>query len=103
MLTSGFQLSYVIGPSIGLKEMRKVQYIFDKEIDPMLLQLWSTMLYEGEFHKILYKNQRLYKQRRDRFAEILLQHFSGDIDLEIPKRGLGLWLNWKNSFNLLKI
>lgn len=102
MLASGFQLSYVIGPSVGLKEMRKVQYIFDKEIDPMLLQLWSSMLYEGEFHKILYKHQRLYKQRRDHFAEILLKHFSGDIDLEIPICGLGFWLKWKKTFNLLK-
>ncbi|QTV05275.1 aminotransferase-like domain-containing protein [Faecalibacter bovis] len=102
-LPSGFQLSYIIAPSDFITELKKQLYVYDSFGDPLIEQTLAEMITEGEISKNLKKHRNIYKEKRDYFCNLLLLHLRDQIDLQLPKNGFAVWVEWKISINLMQL
>lgn len=101
-LPSGFSYGFVAAPSEFIKELEKHQNILEPKIDVIKEQVLTEWITEGEVHRLSKKNKKIYKERRDYFVSSLNEKLSGKIKFKIPPRGLAIWVEWLDDFNLIK-
>ena len=98
-----FRLSYIIGPTDFIQEAKKHLNIYESPIDPLVLQTIGEMIFEGDVHRILKKQRKFYKERRDLSYQLLIEHFGEMIQINSPENGFAFWIEWKISINLLQL
>lgn len=102
-LSPGFRLSYVIAPVDFIEESKKHLSIYESPLDPLALQTIAEMIYEGDIGRILKKQRKFYKERRDYFYNLFLENFDHKISITLPKNGLGFWIKFDKEINLLHL
>ncbi|WP_296149237.1 PLP-dependent aminotransferase family protein [uncultured Flavobacterium sp.] len=101
-LPSGFGYGFIAAPSEFIKELEKHQNILEPGIDAIKEQVLADWISEGEVHRLSKKNKKIYKERRDYFVSLLKEKLKGKIKFQIPPRGLAIWVEWLDNFNLVK-
>lgn len=101
-LPSGFGYGFISGPSEFIKELEKHQNILESGIDAIKEQVLADWIREGEVHRLSKKNKKIYRERRDYFVSLLQQQLKGKIKFQVPPRGLAIWVEWLDNFNLVK-
>jgi len=102
-LAPGFRTGFIVAPENLMNEMRKYLGIIDRQGDIIMEQALGEMLEEGEINRHLKKSAKVYKERRDRFSELLSEHLGDQINFRVPTGGLALWLEWKSPVNLFQL
>jgi len=101
-LPSGFGYGFVTAPTDFIKELEKHQNILDPGIDIIKEQVLTDWIREGEVHRLSKKNRKTYKERRDYFVSLLNESLGQQIKFDIPSRGLAIWVEWLDKFNLVR-
>ncbi|MDY0986182.1 PLP-dependent aminotransferase family protein [Flavobacterium sp. CFBP9031] len=101
-LPSGFSYGFVAAPAEFIKELEKHQNILEPRIDVIKEQVLTEWITEGEVHRLSKKNKKIYKERRDHFVSILNDKLKDRIKFKIPPRGLAIWVEWLDHFNLVQ-
>ncbi|MBE8728259.1 PLP-dependent aminotransferase family protein [Flavobacterium hungaricum] len=101
-LPSGFSYGFVTAPSEFIKELEKHQNILEPGIDVIKEQVLTEWISEGEAHRLSKKNKKIYKERRDHFTALLNEKLNGSIKFKVPQRGLAVWVEWLDRFNLIQ-
>lgn len=102
-LPAGFGYGFIAAPSAFIKELEKHQNILEPGIDVIKEQVLTEWIREGEVHRLSKKNKKIYKERRDYFVLLLKEKLSGKIKFKVPLRGLAIWVEWVDNFNLIKL
>ena len=102
-LPAGFGYGFIAAPSEFIQELEKHQNILEPDIDVIKEQVLTEWITEGEVHRLSKKNKKIYKERRDYFVSLLKEKLAGKIKFQIPVRGLAIWVEWLDSFNLIKL
>lgn len=102
-LNKTFQFCYLIGPTNFIQEAKKRSITLEQPLDPYVLQTAVELIKEGEINRILKKHRKIYFERRNYLGNIILQHLKDELQLTVPKTGLGLWLTWKKEINLMQL
>jgi len=102
-LPSGFGYGFIAAPSEFIKELQKHQNILEPGIDVIKEQVLTEWISEGEVHRLSKKNKKIYKERRDHFVFLLKEKLKGKIKFQIPPRGLAIWVEWLDDFNLIRM
>lgn len=101
-LPSGFSYGFVAAPAEFIKELEKHQNILEPRIDVIKEQVLTEWITEGEVHRLSKKNKKIYKERRDYFVSLLNEKLKSKIRFKIPHRGLAIWVEWMDDFNLIQ-
>nr|WP_068891324.1 PLP-dependent aminotransferase family protein [Pedobacter panaciterrae] len=102
-LPVGFGYGFVSAPIAFIKELEKHQNILEPGIDVIKEQVLTDWIQDGEVHRLSKKNRKLYKERRDHFSFLLNEKLKGKIKFNVPSRGLAIWVQWLDNFNLIKL
>jgi GntR family transcriptional regulator/MocR family aminotransferase len=102
-LPAGFGYGFIAAPAEFIKELEKHQNILEPGIDVIKEQVLTDWIREGEVHRLSKKNKKIYKERRDYFVVLLKEKLSGKIKFQVPLRGLAIWVEWLDNFNLIKL
>lgn len=102
-LPSGFSYGFVAAPAEFIKELEKHQNILEPRIDVIKEQVLTEWITEGEVHRLSKKNKKLYKERRDHFVLLLNEKLKDRIKFKVPPRGLAIWVEWLDHFNLIQL
>ena len=102
-LAPGFRTGFIVCPKNLMQEMRKHLGIIDRQGDLLMEQALGEMIEEGEIHRHIKKSIKIYRERRDIFADLLREELGEYIHFQIPTGGLAFWINWKASINLMKL
>lgn len=102
-LGDNYNFSYIIAPSDFIIETKKHQAVYENPIHPLVAQTIGEIINEGEISKILRKHRKKYKERRDYFCNLLIQHFGNEIEFNFPKNGFAVWVKWKIPINLMRL
>ncbi|MCX2430737.1 PLP-dependent aminotransferase family protein [Pedobacter sp. GR22-10] len=102
-LPAGFGYGFITAPAAFIKELEKHQRILEPGIDVMKEQVLTNWIQDGEVHRLSKKNKLIYKARRDAFVRLLNDKLKGRIRFNIPTRGLAVWIEWLDHFNLIKM
>ncbi|MEN2401220.1 PLP-dependent aminotransferase family protein [Flavobacterium sp. MC2016-06] len=101
-LPSGFGYGFVAAPAPFIAELEKHQNILEPGIDVLKEQVLTEWITEGEAHRLSKKNKKIYKERRDYFVSLLNENLKDKIQFKIPSRGLAIWVEWLDQFNLIQ-
>ena len=102
-LPSGFGYGFVTAPTDFIRELEKHQNILEPGIDIIKEQVLTDWIQEGEVHRLSKKNRKLYKERRDYFVSLLNEKLRYRIKFKVPSRGLAIWVEWLDKFNLVRL
>lgn len=102
-LPSGFGYGFVTGTTEFIKELEKHQRILEPGIDIIKEQVLTDWIQDGEVHRLSKKNKKTYKERRDHFVVLLNENLKGHIKFQVPPRGLAIWVEWLDKFNLMNL
>ncbi|MFH6995557.1 PLP-dependent aminotransferase family protein [Flavobacterium sp. FlaQc-48] len=103
LLPSGFSYGFITAPPEFIEELEKYQNILEPGIDVIKEQVLTECITEGEVHRLIKKNKKIYRERRDYFVSLLNEKLSGKIKFKIPARGLAVWIEWLDKFNLITL
>ena len=102
-LPSGFGYGFITAPPDFIKELEKHKNILEPGIDIIKEQVVTEWIREGEVHRLSKKNKKMYRERRDYFVTLLNEKLKGRIKFDMPLRGLGVWVEWLDDFNLITL
>jgi GntR family transcriptional regulator/MocR family aminotransferase len=102
-LPSGFSYGFVTAPPEFIEELEKYQNILEPGIDVIKEQVLTEWINEGEVHRLIKKNKKIYKERRDYFVSLLKEKLNDKIKFKVPTRGLAIWIEWLDTFNLITL
>ncbi|MDV6167593.1 PLP-dependent aminotransferase family protein [Flavobacterium sp. DG1-102-2] len=102
-LPAGFGYGFVAAPAGFITELEKHLNIMEPGIDVIKEQALTDWINNGEVHRLAKKNKKAYRDRRDYFAALLIENLKGKIKFSIPTRGLAIWVEWVNIFNLIQL
>ncbi|WP_255373787.1 PLP-dependent aminotransferase family protein [[Flexibacter] sp. ATCC 35103] len=102
-LPAGFGYGFIAATADFIKELEKHQNILEPGIDVIKEQVLTDWIKEGEVHRLSKKNKKIYKERRDYFVTLLKENLKGKIKFNVPVRGLAIWVEWLDNFNLIKL
>lgn len=103
-LLPGSQIGFMVGPEKLISALRQYAQIFGQSDNHLKQMTISAMLEEGEIQKHLKKSKKIYKQRRDKFAQLIQDEFADEFSFSLPHGGLAFWLQCqKPSVNLLQV
>lgn len=102
-LPAGFGYGFVTAPAAFIKELEKHQRILEPGIDVMKEQVLTDWIQDGEVHRLSKKNKLIYKERRDAFVRLLEDKLKGRVKFSVPVRGLAVWIEWMDHFNLIRM
>ncbi|MBF4491223.1 PLP-dependent aminotransferase family protein [Flavobacterium sp. JLP] len=102
-LPSGFGYGFIAATSAFISELEKHQNILEPGKDVIKEQVLADWIQEGEVHRLSKKNKKIYKERRDYFVSLLNQNLKDKIKFQVPLRGLAIWVEWLDPFNLINL
>lgn len=102
-LAPGFRTGFIVAPENLMQEMRKYLGIIDRQGDVLMEQALGEMIADGAIHRHLKKSIRIYKERRDSMATMLVAALGDWISFDIPSGGLAFWVEFRKPINLLKL
>ncbi|NAW51899.1 aminotransferase class I/II-fold pyridoxal phosphate-dependent enzyme [Elizabethkingia argentiflava] len=102
-LAPGFRTGFIVAPENLMIEMRKYLGIIDRQGDIIMEQALGEMIEGGEINRHLKKSAKIYKQRRDFFANLLYLYMGSQLRFSIPTGGLAYWLCWQQPISLLQL
>ncbi len=102
-LPAGFGYGFIAATPEFILELEKHQDILEPAVDVVKEQALTDWIKEGEVHRLLKKNRKIYKERRDYFVALLNEKLTGRIKFNIPPHGLAIWAEWQDNFNLIKL
>lgn len=102
-MAPGLRAGYVVAPDNLIKELGKIRRIIDRQSDVWVEQGLGELLHEGEIQRHIKKAQKVYRQRRDYFCDILNQEFDDFVSFSPPPGGLACWTVWHRKINLMRL
>lgn len=102
-LPAGFAYGFVTGPADFIRELEKHQNILEPGKDVIKEQVLTDWIQDGEVHRLSKKNRKIYQERRDVFVALLQEQLGSRIRFQVPPRGLAVWVEWLEDFNLVKL
>jgi GntR family transcriptional regulator/MocR family aminotransferase len=102
-LPAGFGFGFVVAQHAFIHELKKHQLILEPGLDVMKEQVLTDWIQDGEVHRMSKKNKKIYRQRRDHFVCLLNEKLNNRVKFQVPSRGLAIWVEWLDQFNLMKL
>jgi GntR family transcriptional regulator/MocR family aminotransferase len=102
-LAPGFRSGYLIAPENLIVEMAKFRRLVDRQGDMLMEQALAELLEEREIQRHLKKALKIYQERRDTFAGLLMEHLGEELKFVSPPGGLSVWTHWNPKLNLMRI
>lgn len=102
-LVPGFRTGFIVAPENLMNEMRKFLGIIDRQGDVLMEQALGEMIEEGAIQKHIKKSIKVYKERRDKMAELLRAELGAWLSFNAPAGGLAFWVVFKKKINLVRL
>ncbi|WP_160292130.1 MocR-like pyridoxine biosynthesis transcription factor PdxR [Pedobacter lusitanus] len=97
------RVGFMTGPPAFIEAASSLRQLIDKQGDTLLEEAFAVMYDNGEMERHFRKSLKIYKQRRNLFCQLLKSDFEGIIEFKVPEGGLGVWSNFDQSIDLIKM
>lgn len=102
-LPPGYRITYLIAATDVIAEMNKYLSIINRQGSPLNELVLANFIAEGNAYRHLKKMQKVYKEKRNYFIQLLQKNLSNYIAFHIPTSGLAIWAIFKTQINLVKL
>jgi GntR family transcriptional regulator/MocR family aminotransferase len=102
-LSPTFQRSFIVASVDVINELTKYSRLLMTTNDLVVEQLIGELIEEGLYFRWMKKIVKLYKERRNQLATLMVQHFTDDVDFQSPAGGTAIWVKWNKQFSLMQL
>jgi GntR family transcriptional regulator/MocR family aminotransferase len=99
-ISPAFRVGYLLGSENVIRHLARLRRFIDRQGDTMLENALAELLQNGLIQRHLRKSLRTYRQRRDRFCTLLIQHLGEYLQFQKPDGGLAVWTRFNKDINL---
>lgn len=100
MIRPDWNVSFIVASKTILKEIQKYKSYLGLLNGGLHENIMASMLQSGVLQRLMKRTTKIYQQRRNLFCELINQHWRTHVHYEVPKNGLGLWLEFEWNYNL---
>jgi GntR family transcriptional regulator/MocR family aminotransferase len=93
-ISPAFRVGYLVAPASVIQQLRKIRRIVDRQGDSMLENAIAELLEGGIIQRYMRKSVRVYRERRDALATLLMEKLGEDVQFRVPDGGMALWVNF---------
>jgi len=90
-LAPALRMGYVVAARRVIDGLADIRMRVDRQGDAAMEAAVADLMDEGEVQRHVWRTQRLYRARRDAFAEILAKRLRGVIEFRVPSGGTAVW------------
>jgi GntR family transcriptional regulator/MocR family aminotransferase len=91
ILAPGLRIGFVVAPRPLVDRLARERFLIDRQGDFALELAVAELMEDDELGRHARKMRRLYRARRDTFAEALQRELRGLLTFEVPTGGMALW------------
>ena len=102
-LLPSFTKGFIVATEDFIREAEKYVNLLYHDKDRYIESVLNEMIVEGDMHRFIKKNNKVYRERRNLCCQLLKDNLANDIDFIKPNGGLAVWLQWKKQINLMKL
>jgi GntR family transcriptional regulator / MocR family aminotransferase len=100
ILSPHVRLGYIAAPKAFIDRVASEIMMVDRQGDPVTELAVAQLIQSGDVHSHTRKVMKIYVERRDAFAELLVKHFNSDVEFSLPDGGLAFWLRFGPSIDV---
>ncbi|KAG4069240.1 hypothetical protein HA402_012093 [Bradysia odoriphaga] len=97
------RIGFMIAPADFIEEAAALRRLLDLRGDNLSEQALANLLADGTIDRHLKKSNKIYKERRDLFCELLKNKLGKAVHFTIPAGGMAIWLRFSKKYPLKKI
>jgi len=102
LLAPGLGLGYLVAPSALVDRLARVRQRLDLQGDHVLEWAVADLIRDGDLERHLARARKIYRERRDTFAEMAQKCLGMDFEITVPESGLALWVQTPRWLDLEK-
>lgn len=96
LLSPLFRIGFIVGDNKLLNQLAQKRKLLDGGGNLVVEESIAKMINMGELDRIKRKSLKLYKEKREFFAEQMQDKLSSFVDFKVPEGGLAFWLTLKD-------
>jgi len=103
LISPAIRIGYLYCSPDLIDKIKSLRSIIDMYGDNIMEQSILELIDSGDIRRHAKRAVSYYKQKRDRFVELLDQHLQDKAFYQIPDGGLAVWLSFPENINLFKV
>ena len=102
-LALSIRVGFLVAPGGFIQETAHLRRLMDLRGDNLIEEALAALLDNGDIDRHLKKTNKLFKERRDVFCELLTEHLSGVIEFKKPDGGMAVWARFPRKYSIPKL
>jgi len=99
-LASSIRVGYMVAPQDFIKEASSLRRMINIRGDILLEEALADLYHSGAMQRHIRKSVKLYRERRDRFCEMLADAMGDKIAFNVPPGGMAAWVRFREEYPL---
>ncbi|MDO3643739.1 PLP-dependent aminotransferase family protein [Mucilaginibacter sp. L3T2-6] len=102
-LAPTIRLGYLVGDADFIRQASRLKQLMEIRGDVLFEESVAYLFTTGEFQRHLRRSVKLYRQRRDRFCELLKTSLGDLIQFTIPQGGMAVWIVFPQDYSISEL
>ena len=102
-IASDFSAGVILAPESLIRELEKHQALVEENKNYFISHALAELIEEGVLFRHQVKVNKIYKERRDFFCQLLDQLFGQEIQFVVPEGDLAVWVTFHRPVNLMRV
>lgn len=102
-LTPSIRMGYMIATPDLIQQAAQLRRIIDIRGDYLMEEAMAMFIRNGDLARHLKKTNKIYRERRDYFCDLLARQLGNKIDFSVPDGGLAIWARFHPGYPLPEI
>lgn len=98
-----FRVGYLVANENQIDLLARIRRMVDRQGDALMELSIAELLKQGIIQRFLRKNKKIYQQRRDHLAALLLSDLQDVVQFNLPPGGMSIWTHFDSRINLQKL
>lgn len=94
----GIRLGYIVASQTIIQSITEDILLIDRQGNNITELALADLMQRGEIKRHIRKMKKIYQLRRDHALTEFSRVFSGDVQIQPPAGGMGLWVKFQKSF-----
>lgn len=90
-LALSIRIGFLVAPAEFIEEAARLRRLMDLRGDNLIEEALATLLDNGDIDRHLKKTNKLYRERRDIFCDLLESQLDGMVQFRKPDGGMAVW------------
>jgi GntR family transcriptional regulator/MocR family aminotransferase len=99
-LALSIRIGFLVAPSVFIEEAARLRRLMDLRGDNIIEEALASLLDSGDIDRYLKKTNKLYRERRDVFCDLLSAQLDGVIHFKKPDGGMAVWAVFPKKIDL---